>query len=126
MRIILSCENVKGAFVTNRLYFGVIADAAITFSKVTISDPTFFMNMVRVDPTVDAQLIKSAQSPEDGNIRIHSQTYQTFQMSILANQAAFAYVIPIKVSSLKAIYFTFAPQDWTPVESFDQTDYICA
>ena len=82
--------------------------------------------MVRVDPTVDAQLIKSAQSPEDGNIRIHSQTYQTFQMSILANQATFEYVIPIKVSSLKAIYFTFAPQDWTPVESFDQTDYICA
>ena len=58
------------------------------------SDPTFFMNIVRVDPTVDAQLIKSAQSPEDGNIKIHSQTYQTFQMSILANQATFEYVFP--------------------------------
>ena len=68
---------------------------------------------------MDAQLIKSAQSPEDGNIRIHSQPYQTFQMSILANQAAFEYVITIKVSSLKAIYFTFAPQDRTPSESFD-------
>ena len=79
-----------------------------------------------MDRTVDAKLIESAQSPEDGNIRIHSQTYQTFQMSILANQATFEYVIPIKVSSLKAIYFTFAPQDWTPVESFDHTYYICA
>ena len=47
-------------------------------------------------------------------------------MSILATQATFEYVIAIKVSSLKGIYFTFAPQDWTPVESFHQTDYICA
>ena len=46
-------------------------------------------------------------------------------MSILANQAIFEYVIPIKVSSLKAIYFTFA-QDWTPTESCDQVDYMCA
>ena len=61
------------------------------------------MNIVRVDPTVDAQLIKSAQSAEDGNIRIHSQTYSSFQMTILANQATFEYIIPIKVSSLKAI-----------------------
>ena len=44
-------------------------------------------------------------------------------MIILANQATFEYVKPIKVSSLKAIYFTFAPQDWIPVESFDQVDY---
>ena len=75
--------------------------------------------MARVDHTVDAQLIKSAQSPEDGNIRIHSQTYSTFQMTILANQATFEYFIPIKVSSLKAIYCTFSPTDWTPVETFD-------
>ena len=126
MRIILSCLNVKGAFVTNGLYYNAAGDTANSISRVIISDPTFFMNMVRVDPIVDAQLIKSAQSPEDGNIRIHSQTYQTFQMSILANQATFEYVIPIKVSSLKAIYFTFSPQDWTPVEIFDQTDNVCS
>ena len=58
------------------------------------------MNMVRVDPTVDAQLIKSAQSPEDGNIRIHFQTYSSFQMTILKDQSTFEYAIPIKVSSL--------------------------
>jgi hypothetical protein len=82
--------------------------------------------MVRVDPTVDQQLIKSAQSPEDGNIRIHSQTYSSFQMTILANQTTFEYVIPIKVSSLKAIYFTFSPTSWSNSESFDLTDYMCA
>ena len=87
MRIVLCCENVKGAFVTNGLYSGVNADAANSITRVVISDSTFFMNMVRVDPTVDAQLIKSAQSPDNWNISIHYQTYQTFQMSILANQA---------------------------------------
>ena len=46
------------------------------------------MNMVIVDPTVDAQLIK--------------------------------------VSSLKAIYFTFSPTSWLGTESFDQTDYQCS
>ena len=29
MRIVLSCENVKGAFVTNGLYSGVAADAKL-------------------------------------------------------------------------------------------------
>ena len=82
--------------------------------------------MVRVDPTVDQQLIKSAQSPEDGNIRIHSQTYSTFQMTILKDNATFEYVIPIKVSSLKAVYFTFSPTSWSNVENFDLTDYQCA
>ena len=38
MRIILSCEN------------GAAADAANTITRVVISDPTFFMNIVRVDP----------------------------------------------------------------------------
>ena len=47
-------------------------------------------------------------------------------MSNLANQAIFECVIPIKVSYLKAIYFTFAPQDQTPTESFDQVDSMCA
>ena len=112
--------SVKGAFVTNGLYSGVNADAANTISKVTISDPTFFMNMVRVDPTVDAQLIKSAQSPEDGNIRIHSQTYSSYQMTIAAGQSTFEYVIPIKVSSLKAIYFTFSPTQYSGIENFDK------
>ena len=126
MRIVLSCENVKGAFVTNGLYSGVAADAANTITRVVISNPTFFMNMIRVNPTVNSQLIKSAQSPEDGNIRIHFQTYQTFQMSILVDQATFECVIPIKVSSLKAIYFPFTPQDWKPAESFDQVDYLCS
>ena len=82
--------------------------------------------MVRVDPTVDAQLIKSAQNPDDGNIRIHSQTYSMYQMSLLAGQSTFEYVIPIKVSSLKAIYFTFSPTSWSNSESFDTTDYMCA
>ena len=88
-------------------------------------DPTFFIYMVTVDPTVDQQLIKSAQRPEDGNIRIHSQTYSSFHMTILANQATFEYVIPIKVSTLKAVYFTFSPTTSSNLETLiRQTLYL--
>ena len=123
MRITLSCENVIGAFVINGLnYHNTSAgDTANTIASVNIYDPTFYMNMVRVDPTVDAQLIKSAQNPDDGNIRIHSQTYSMYQMSILAGQSTFEYIIPVKVSSLKAIYFTLAPQTYVGYEKFKLT-----
>ena len=86
MRIILSLENVNGTFVLNGLVSGN-AGGTVTNSiaEVKLYNPTFFMNMVIVDPTVDAQLIK--------------------------------------VSSLKAIYFTFSPTSWLGTESFDQTDY---
>jgi len=120
MRFTLSCENVIGAFVINGLnYHGTVAgDTANSVASVNIYDPTFFLNMVRVDPTVDAQLIKAAQNPDDGNIRIHSQTYSMYQMSLLAGQSAFEFIIPVKVSSLKAIYFTFAPQNYLGYENF--------
>ena len=75
---------------------------------------------------MDAQLIKSAQSPEDGNIRIHSQTYCSYHMTIAAGQSTFEYVILIKVSSLKAIYFTFSPTQYSGIEIFDQKDYCTA
>ena len=75
--------------------------------------------MVRVeDPTVDAQLIKAAQNPDDGNIRIHYQTYSIYQMSLFAGQSNFEYIVPIKFSSLKAIYFTFSPQTYVGYENF--------
>ena len=88
---------------------------------MSMNVPTFPLNMVRVDPTVEQQLIAAAKNPEYSNIRIHSQTYSSYQMSILANQSTFEYIIPVKVSSLKAIYFTFSPTSQSSRESFDQT-----
>ena len=61
LRIILSCESLSGAFVINGLNSGPNGDVANTLSSVTINDPTFFLNMVRVDPTVDQQLIAAAK-----------------------------------------------------------------
>ena len=77
---------------------------------------------INIHSAIAKSLYVGAQSAEDGNIRIHSQTYSSFQMTILANQSTFEYIIPINVSSLKAIYFTFSPTSWSNVESFDQTD----
>ena len=88
-------------------------------------DPTFFMNMVRVDPTIDKQLLASAQS-EDGAIRIHSQSYSNFQIGIPSGSASWEYIIPIKASSLKAVYFTFAPQSWGSQEDFSRTNTFSA
>ena len=70
--------------------------------------------MVIVDPTVGAQLTKAAQNPVNGNIniRICSQTYSMYQMAFFAGHSTFEYIIPIKVISLKAIYFTFSPQTY--------------
>ena len=102
-----------GAFVINGLDY---ADSSLagdykygenSIASVQIVDPTFYMNMVRVDPTIDKQLIASAQS-EDRAIRIHSQSHSNFQIAVPAGQASWEYVIPIKASSLKAIYFTFS------------------
>ena len=43
-------------------------------------------------------------------------------MAITVNNPTFEYIIPVKVSSLKAIHFTFAPQTICSAESFDRTD----
>ena len=59
MRINLSMDNAKGAFVIDGLYLGAAATTADPIHKVTLSAPCFFMNMVRVHSTLDAQLIKS-------------------------------------------------------------------
>jgi len=106
LRIILSCENALGALVLNGLEsYNATTEKYFcnTIKGAVIVDPTFFMNMVWVDPTIDKQLLASAQS-EDGAIRIHSQSYRNFQIAIPSGSASWEYIIPIKASSLKAVY----------------------
>ena len=84
----------------------------------TIYDPTLFLNMVRVDPTVDRELRNSAKSTKDGLIRISSQTWTQYQTSITRGIPSFEYQIPIRLSSLKVLDFTFAKQAYTGVETY--------
>ena len=70
----MSCENVHGAFVINGLQCynsGTTKYLDNSIASVEIVDSTFYMNMVRVDPTIDKQLLALAQK-EAGAIRIHS------------------------------------------------------
>jgi len=97
---------------------GMGSGVAQTAYTSTIYDPTLFLNMVRVDPTVDRELRNTAKSPKDGLIRISSQTWTQYQTSISVGIPSFEYQIPIRVSSLKAIYFTFAKQAYTGVETY--------
>lgn len=75
-----------------------------------ITDPTLFLNVVRVDPEVDRGIVSSSKGP-DGKIRIHTQTWRTFSTTISADSTSLDYVIPINVSSLKSLFFTFLSQD---------------
>ena len=110
LRIVFSLENLIGSCVKLGLSTNTMAQIS-----VKLEDPTLFLNMVRVDPTVDAALL-SAATGADGMIRVHSQTYQTFQNTITAGSQSWEYIIPIKVSSLKALYFCFSPQSYSGVD----------
>ena len=62
LRITLSCENVNGAFVQCGLLSRAGGNVANKCVYVKLNDPTFFLNMVRVDPIVDQQLPEEARS----------------------------------------------------------------
>lgn len=103
MRIIITLENQVGSVMECGSQF---ATYPVTLFTTTINDPSLYLNMVRVDPTVDAALIQSSTGP-DGLIRIHTQTWSTFSQTIPTGTTQYDYMIPIRVSSLKSIFFGF-------------------
>ena len=117
MRIVMTLEDPKGAFVMCGL--NSVASAAQTPFTATIYDPTMFLSMVKVDPYVDVELRNAAKAySRDGLIRISSQTWTVYTSSISAGIPAFEFNIPLRVSSLKAIYFTFSRQNYSGTETF--------
>jgi len=103
LRIVLTLENAIGSTVVCGLAYGT---DPITNYTVTINDPSLYLNMVRVDPTVDQALIQSSTGP-DGLIRIHTQTWSTFSQTVPSGTTSYDYMIPIRVSSLKSIFFGY-------------------
>ena len=137
VRLTFSLDDFRNAFVVAGYGIdftsGTHATELAKF-KASIYDPTYFLNMVQVDPMVDAELIAAAtyanrnpfENPQDadaeegGFIRIHTQGWQTFQAHVANGTTAMEHVIPVRVSSLKAIYFAFTPNtDYTGLESYD-------
>jgi len=70
-----------------------------------VNNPTLYTNLIRVDPAVDRGIIDSNKGT-DGRIRIHTQSWRTYQVTVLAAETSKNVVIPVSVSSLKALYFT--------------------
>jgi len=103
LRIVLTMENQIGSCMVVGLAYAT--DPISTYTTY-INDPSLYLNMVRVDPTVDQALIQSSTGP-DGLIRIHTQTWSTFSQTVAAGTTSYDYMIPIRVSSLKAIFFGF-------------------
>ena len=88
--------------------FAFSSDNTTDAMDYTIRDPTLFMNVIRVDPEVDRGLITNAKGAV-GKIRIHTHSWRTFTEALTVNQTVFNYPLPISVSSLKAVFFTFRP-----------------
>ena len=78
-----------------------------------VNNPTLYTNLIRVDPAVDRGIIDSAKGT-DGRIRIHTQSWRTYQVTVLSAETSKNVVVPISVSSLKALYF--AHTNPTPTE----------
>ena len=101
---------MNGFRITLKLQQGIKAlynsvDGA-TAHTYFISDPTLFLNLIRVDPEVDRGIIDGAKGPDE-KIRIHTHSWRTYSKAIATSDTSFEHVIPINVSSLKAIFFTF-------------------
>ena len=108
MIINLSCENVNGSFIIKCVVFRCCCNYCWHYSKGTIEDSTVLMSMVRVDPTVGTQLIKTAQNSDH-----------------CCKSSYFWGCYKHEGSSLKAICFTFPliPTN-IRIATFDQVAYI--
>ena len=118
LRIIFTLDNPEGAFVC----CGLNGNTAKGLT-VTLVEPTLIFNCVYVDPAVDQALLSSARAAGGGSIRIPSQSWRTFSYVIPTGVPTFEQQIPIRVSSLKAIYFTFSRASYNGVESFESFAY---
>lgn len=91
-----------------------------------IEDPTIHMNMIRVDPAVDRGIINQWKGT-DGRLRIHSQSWRTYSVTVVAPETTKNVVIPISVSSMKALFFTFSsptPTQTMPASAFYHRNVI--
>ena len=98
-RLVLTLNNASNA---------IQIDEGSTTGKVSvysINDPTIYTNMIRVDPAVDRGIIDASRGT-DGRIRIHSQSWRTYSVTVQKSDTVRNIFVPISESSLKALYFT--------------------
>ena len=97
-RIVLTLNNASAAFQ--------IDEGSTTRTVVySINDPTIYTNMIRVDPAVDRGIIDASRGT-DGRIRIHTQSWRNYTVAVQTSDTVRNIIVPISVSSLKALYFT--------------------
>ena len=112
-RLVLKLNNANNAFKMDE---GSTTNKTVAYS---INDPTIYTNMIRVDPAVDRGIIDASRGT-DGRIRIHSQSWRTYSVSIQKSDTVRNIVVPISVSSLKALYFahvTTSPDGYVSASS---------
>jgi hypothetical protein len=79
--------------------------------RYSISDPKLLISCLDVEPAVNAALINAAKDPRDGMIRIQTFSWATYTTQInQSNAGLFSWQIPVSVTSMKSIFFTFTDQ----------------
>jgi hypothetical protein len=77
----------------------------------TITDPKLLISCLDVEPAVNTALINAAKDPRDGMIRIQTFSWSTYTTQInQSNAGLFSWQIPVSVTSMKSIFFTFTDQ----------------
>ena len=98
-RLVLTLNSPNNAFQVD---VGSQTNYAIRYQ---VNNPTLYTNMIRVDPAVDRGIIDASKGT-DGRIRIHTQSWRTYQVTVVASDTTKNVVVPVSLSSLKALYFT--------------------
>ena len=98
-RLVLTLNSPNNAFQVD---VGSQTTYAIRYQ---VNNPTLYTNMIRVDPAVDRGIIDASKGT-DGRIRIHTQSWRTYQVTVVASDTTKNVVVPVSLSSLKALYFT--------------------
>ena len=101
----LSPSNVAFQCDENCASGGAAANTVIRYS---ISDPTLYCSMTRIDPSVDRGIISNMRGP-DGRIRIPTNSWRQYKQTIYAADRVKNLIIPFSVSSLKSLLFGFVP-----------------
>jgi hypothetical protein len=106
LRIVLTLNRPAIAFQMDHLCNnGTGVAATLAYS---VSDPTLYMNSVRVDPSVDRGLISSMRG-RDGKIRIPTVGWRSYKISIYPSDTVKNFIVPFAVSSLKSLFWCFSP-----------------
>jgi hypothetical protein len=110
-------DPVRGEIVLSKTFQNSI--------QYRITRPALQLNRIYIPGEVGPQLVNAGKrSSPDGRLRIQTHSWKVLSTQILPTATYFSYIIPCKVSSLKAVFFTITPDINTGDMSRSKTQFI--